>query len=79
MQIEIPPELARFVEQEIANGHFPSQEDMVLAGLQRLKQDRDETVRGIQDGLAEWERGEGTPLDEGFAKLRSKLGLPDDA
>ena len=79
MQIQIPTELVPFVEQEIASGRFPSQEEMLLAGLRLLKQDRDEAVAGIRQGLAEWRRGEGAPLDEAFAKLRAKHGVADDA
>ena len=79
MQIQIPAELVPFVEQEIACGRFPSQEEMLLAGLRLLKQDRDEAIAGIRQGLAEWRRGAGTPLDEVFSRLRAKHGVADDA
>lgn len=66
-----------FVEGEVASGRFPSQEEVVLAGLRMLRQDREEAIAGIQQGLAEWQRGGGTPLDEAFAKLRAKHGVSD--
>jgi putative addiction module CopG family antidote len=78
MQFQIPPEFVEFVEGEIASGHFRSQEEVVLAGLSLLKQDREEAIAGIQQGVAEWKRGEGTSLDKAFAKIRSKHGVAED-
>jgi len=69
MQLDIPPELAQFVDREIASGRFQSREELVLAGLRLLKQDRDDALAGIREGIEQWKRGEGTPLDEAFGKL----------
>ena len=79
MQFQLPPDLIKFVESEIASGHFRSQEEVVLAGLSLLKQDREEAIAGIRQGLAEWKRGEGSSLDEVFARIRAKHGIADDA
>lgn len=71
MQFEISQELVDFIEREMKAGHFASRKDVVVAGLQMLKQDREEAIAGLQQGLAEWKRGEGTSLDEAFAKIRA--------
>jgi predicted transcriptional regulator len=39
----------------------------------RRQQDRD----AIAEGVAQMEAGQGKPLDEAFASLKSRLGLPD--
>lgn len=39
----------------------------------RRQQDRD----AIAEGLAQMEAGQGHPLDEAFASLKSRLGLPE--
>jgi putative addiction module CopG family antidote len=72
MQFEIPSEFKQFVESEVAAGSFSSPHEVVVAGLQMLKRDRDEAIAGIQQGIAEWKRGEGTSLDEAFAKICAK-------
>lgn len=36
---------------------------------------REETVAAIRRGLAEFERGEGVPLEEAEALLREKYGI----
>ena len=79
MQLQIPSELTQFVEGEVASGRFPTQEDVVVAGLRLLKQDREDAIAGIQEGIARWRRGEGASLDESFAKLRAKHGISENA
>jgi prevent-host-death family protein len=51
------------------------------AGYQQLLDllDRAEAVAGIQRGLEEMERGEGTPASEVFAAIRRRNNLPPAA
>lgn len=79
MPLDIPPELASFVQQEVSSGRFASQEELMLAGIRLLKQDREEALAGIRQGIAEWRRGEGTSVDDVFARIRDKFGLTRDA
>ena len=52
---------------------------MSAATFQRLldELERLDTLRGIQEGLADVEAGRTRPAEEFFAELRAKLGLPD--
>jgi putative addiction module CopG family antidote len=79
VQLEIPPDLTQFVSVEVASGHFSTPEEVIVAALRLLKQDRDNAVAGIQEGLAQSHRGEGVPLDEVFARIRAKHGIPGNA
>jgi len=79
MQFDIPAELASFMQQEVSSGRFASQEELMLAGIRLLKQDREEALAGIRQGIAEWQRGEGAQLDDVFARLREKYGLDRDS
>jgi predicted transcriptional regulator len=71
-----PEEIQRFVEHELARGHFRSTRDLLLEGIRLLQRERLEAAEGIQLGLADAEAGRIQPLDEAFADLRRELGLP---
>jgi putative addiction module CopG family antidote len=61
MSQTLPPDLQDFVDQELASGRYQSTEEIVVEGLRLLQRDRQEAIEGIQEGLAESERGEGAP------------------
>ena len=75
----LPKDLQQFVDHELASGRYESTDALVIAGLRLLQRDRQEAVEGIQEGLAEMERGEGIPLDEAFAKIRRRHQIPRNA
>jgi Arc/MetJ-type ribon-helix-helix transcriptional regulator len=75
MVIDIPTDLTDFVQQELSSGRYPSEQELVLAGLRVLKQERTETIEGIEHGWASAQRGEGIPLDEADRQLRGQLGF----
>ena len=74
----LPNDLQQFVDHELASGRYDSTDALVIAGLRLLQRDRQEAVEGIREGLAEMDRGEGIPLDEGFAEIRGRRQIPPD-
>jgi len=61
----IPPEFEQFVQQQVASGEYPSQEDVVTAGLQvlrEMKRRQAEFRREVQVGVDQLDRGEGIAL-----------------
>jgi predicted transcriptional regulator len=77
MTIEIPADLQPFVREQLALGCFQSEQQLVTEALQLLKADRDESLQGIQQGLADAAAGRVQPLAEAFADLRREFNLPD--
>jgi antitoxin ParD1/3/4 len=74
----LPQDVQDFVDHELASGRYRSTEDIVVAGLRLLQRDRQEALQGIEEGLAEIERGEGTPLDEAFRQIRERHDVSSD-
>jgi antitoxin ParD1/3/4 len=73
MSILLPPELLEFVNTEVALGKYPSEADVVCAGL-RLLREREKRLASlradIQIGLDQLDRGEGRTLDAEEVKAR---------
>lgn len=84
MNVSLPTELARFVEEQVRLGRFDSPQQVVEAGLARLMFDPppqdeeldEETVAAIEDADAQIDRGEGLEVDEAFALIRTKCFPP---
>ena len=76
MVVDIPTDLTDFIEQELRSGRYLSEQELVLAGLRVLKQERIDAIEGIQRGWGSAQRGEGIPLDEADRTLREQLGFP---
>ncbi len=53
MQIELPPELEPFVEQEFATGRYVTREEVVVQSLCWFRDERQEAISGIKQGLDE--------------------------
>jgi Arc/MetJ-type ribon-helix-helix transcriptional regulator len=70
MAYDIPPDLRLFVDEQIQLGCFPSEQQLVAEAMRMLKIERDETVAGIRQGLADAAAGRVQPLAEAFADLR---------
>ena len=70
MQLQIPAELAQFVQSEIDSGRFGSEQEVVFAALRLLQDDRELAVAGIREGLAQFDRDEGIPISQAFAEIR---------
>lgn len=71
-----PEDLQRFVEGELASGHFRSTRELLIEGIRALQRERAEAMDGIQAGLKDIEAGRFQPLDEALAELRRDLGMP---
>jgi Arc/MetJ-type ribon-helix-helix transcriptional regulator len=78
MNVTLTPEIQKFVDEQVRAGYFPSPEAVLEAGLARLMLDSDpedldeETMNAVDRADAEFDRGEGIPVDEAFANLRRK-------
>ncbi len=77
MSIEIPAELQAFVHEQIQLGGFRSEQQLVTEALQLLKAEREETLEGIRQGLADAGAGRVQSLAEAFADIRREFNLPD--
>jgi putative addiction module CopG family antidote len=70
MNINLKPELQQFVEEQVKTGLFASPEDVIEAGLGRLRADdfgdfRPGELEGLIDTAeAQFARGEGHTLEE---------------
>ena len=77
MQIEVPPELEPFVEQEFATGRYATREEVVVQALRWLREERTQAVIGIKEGLDDVAAGRMQPVGEAFADIRKEFGVPE--
>lgn len=74
MTVAFPPEIESFVEREVSTGEFSSREELIVAAVDLLRQQKAELARlraEIDKGL----EGEGIPAEEVFARLRAKYAV----
>jgi hypothetical protein len=79
MTIEIPADLQPFVRQQLKLGCFTNEQQLVTEALQLLKAEREQSIEGVRQGLADVAAGRTQPLAEAFAELRREFNLPDPA
>ncbi|MEO0806131.1 MAG: type II toxin-antitoxin system ParD family antitoxin [Cyanobacteria bacterium J06643_4] len=80
MNLSLSPELAQFVQAQVATGKYSSESEVALAGIMLLK-DIDSLYRGryeelrsvVTEGVAAADRGELLDSDSVFARLQRKL------
>ena len=77
MQIDLPVELEPFVEQEFATGRYASREEVVIQALCWLREQRQQAVLGIQQGLDDVAAGRTQPVKEAFADIRKESGASE--
>lgn len=77
MQIDLPPELEPFVNQEFATGRYASREEVVVQALRWLRDERHEAVAGINQGIDDVAAGRTQPISEAFADIRKEFGVPE--
>lgn len=77
MDVSLPPELERFVREQVDHGHFSTEEEVVCEGLRLLQRNEhldrlklEELRRLVAIGLEQAERGEVAPLD--MAAIRAE-------
>jgi Arc/MetJ-type ribon-helix-helix transcriptional regulator len=80
MQISLQkPDLVKFVQGQVAEGHFDSPEEVIEAALLRLRSatvfaDLDpETLATLRASREELDRGEGRDFREALGELRRKF------
>ena len=71
MNIELPLDAARFVEQLVASGKYPSSNAAIAEGV-RLLMNRQTLQAEIQKGIDQLDAGQGINGDVVFAELREK-------
>jgi putative addiction module CopG family antidote len=67
MNVAIPPDLIGFVQAQVAEGHFSSEQEMIAQGLRLLKLQSERLAdlrREIGIGIGALQRGEGIELDD---------------
>ena len=77
MNVTLSPATQKLLEEQMKDGHYASPDDVNRAALATLEaeafEDLDAATRSaIERAEAEAQRGEGIPVDEGFAQLRRK-------
>ena len=83
MNIDIAPDVARFIEDQVRSGRYESAGALVNAAVARLR-DEDESapeeldaedIAAIEESLARMGRGDARPWEEVRAELRAKYPL----
>ena len=85
--IELTPEQKQFIDAQVATGSFKDSTEVVQAGIDLLREaaelrkaaeqrESGETVDDIRQGHLDIEAGKGQVVEEAFADVRKKLGLP---
>lgn len=63
MGLTLPPDLEQFVNEQVAHGGFATPASVIEAGLQLLRERREELKALIDAGIEQADRGELTPFD----------------
>jgi antitoxin ParD1/3/4 len=72
MNVQISPDLSRFVEGLVADGKYENGDQVFAEGL-RLLQVREQLRRDVDAGIAQLDRGEGLDEDEVFEVLDRRI------
>lgn len=78
MNVQITPELAKFIDEQVNAGRFASPDEAVNAAVERMRDQevlvageiREEDLQAIERGLAQLNRGEGLPVEQVRRKFR---------
>ncbi|MGA3123059.1 MAG: type II toxin-antitoxin system ParD family antitoxin [Polyangiaceae bacterium] len=75
---DLPEDLARFAEAQVAAGHFATVEDVLRAGKEALDARQRRHARKMDELRTAIAAGDASPDFEGnpFASVRAELGLP---
>jgi Arc/MetJ-type ribon-helix-helix transcriptional regulator len=75
MNIDIAPETARLVREEISSGHFRSVDELIKAGVEAL---REKTTSAAEPRHTKADNLSDLLLNSPFAGAALDLGRPDD-
>jgi antitoxin ParD1/3/4 len=78
MTVDIPADLAPFVQRLIAERRFLTEGDVLAEGL-RLLQSQEALRAAVRNGFAELDGGRSTPADDVFAKAEERLTTAERA
>ena len=78
MSVDIPAELAPFVERLIAERRFLTESDVLAEGL-RLLQSQEALRAAVRQGFAQLDEGKSTPADKVFATAEERLASVERA
>ena len=77
MTLSLPPEVQRFIDEQVQAGRFSSPEAVVAAAIAEMRQSDDElsgdTIAAINEGLEQADRGEGIELDAFRAQMMKRI------
>ena len=79
MQVQLTkPELAKFIDEKVKAGEFPSAEAVIENALTRMMEDEEtlteDDLRAIEESEAQIDRGEYVEFDAFAADMRKKYG-----
>jgi putative addiction module CopG family antidote len=77
MQINLPPELEPFVEQEFATGRYATREEILVQALRWLSEERRAAVVGIKEGLDDVAAGRTQTVQDAFSDIRKEFGITE--
>ena len=70
MEITVPPDIERFISDQVARGNYASPVDVVIAGLELLRDQEmidpcsvEQLRQSVQVGMAQANRGQVSPAD----------------
>jgi len=78
MTVDIPADLAPFVQRLIAERRFLTEGDVLAEGL-RLLQSQEALRAAVRNGFTELDGGRSTPADDVFAKAEERLTTAERA
>jgi antitoxin ParD1/3/4 len=78
MTVDIPADLAPFVQRLIAERRFLTEGDVLAEGL-RLLQSQEALRAAVRDGFAELDEGRSAPADEVFTKAEGRIATAERA
>lgn len=79
MTLLLTPQLEQFVQSQIESGKYTSMNEVIVAALKLLEErehvERLETVKEIEQGLADVKEGRTVSIEEFEARMRQKYGI----
>jgi antitoxin ParD1/3/4 len=72
MTLTLPPDLERFVQEQVAEGRFPTADGVVEAALRLLRAQHADLRQLVRSGLDQADRGEVAPFDPAATLARVK-------
>ncbi len=77
MNVQLPEKLDAFVKEQVRNGRFASEQDVMAEALRALQAriNEAESIEAIRQGIADIDAGRTVPLEEFKDEVRRTLGI----